>query len=336
MPRNGLVNGFYFDKEVFTDYMEEQSVLNNLLIDSGVLVEDATIADAVGSSSNVGTIPFFLPVDAEPDALNDDGKTDNVPTELQGSKQTFMAMARMKAWSQREFTRYLTGVNPLEHLANKLVVPYWKNQWEKVLYAELKAVMGVDGMESHVTDITTDGDTVTDANKIGLNTELELGQKALGDRRTSFQIFLCHSAVAKRLRELSLVENIAYFSDVLQTEITIDKYGDMILLETDTGTVDTSGTFPVYYSYMLGKGAFLTCPKTVYNPYDYDYDPEKYGGVSKIYTKQARVIHPNGFSFEVDNIVEESPTTAEIGNSANWELKFNHKLIPLALLKSNG
>ena len=80
----------------------------------------------------------------------------------------------------------------------------------------------------------------------------------------------------------------------------------------------------------------MTCPKTVHNPYDVKYDPEDSGGVEKLYTKQARVLHPNGFSLKVDNIAKESPTNTELETATNWELRINHKNVPIALIKSNG
>ncbi len=89
MPRSGLINGFYFDAEVFGNYMQEQSCLNNLILNSGILQFDPIIEQMVGSNNNVGTIPFFLPVDGESEAKNDDGNTDNTPSELTGSKTDF-------------------------------------------------------------------------------------------------------------------------------------------------------------------------------------------------------------------------------------------------------
>ena len=55
-----------------------------------------------------------------------------------------------------------------------------------------------------------------------------------------------------------------------------------------------------------------------------------------LYTKQGRVMHPNGFSFNAENVAAESPTFAELGNKGNWALKFNHKNIKMGLIKSNG
>jgi len=48
------------------------------------------------------------------------------------------------------------------------------------------------------------------------------------------------------------------------------------------------------------------------------------------------VLHPNGLSFAADNVVNESPTFAELGNKANWALKFNPKNIKMGLIKTNG
>lgn len=337
MPRTGTINNFYFDAEVFADYMQEQTCLNNAIIASGILQYDPTIEEMVGGKGNVGTIPFFLPIDGEADALNDDGKTDNTPTELKGKKQTFMAIARMKSWYENTYTRYLVGKSPLQNFANNLVVPYWTNQWEKVILSILKGVMGVKGMETHLLDLSTTTGSITDANKISLTTHIDLGQKALGDNRTNFSLFIAHSQVVANYKKMELIENVKYYSDVLGREITVSKIGNMIVLETDTGTVDTSVEgFPVYHSYMLGRGVMLTCNKQVHRPYGAKYDDEEKGGIEKIYTKQAKVIHPNGFSIKADDIAEESPTNDELASSSNWELRFSPKHIAIAEIISNG
>lgn len=337
MPRSGLINGFYFDAEVFGNYMQEQSCLNNLILNSGILQFDPIIEQMVGSNNNVGTIPFFLPVDGESEAKNDDGNTDNTPSELTGSKQTFMAIARMKAWTEKTYTRYLTGKSPLQNFADNLVVPYWTREKEADLMAIIKGVMGLDAMKTHVTDLSTTSGQITEANKIGLTSHIDLGQKALGDKRSRFSLFVCHSTVAANYKKLELMENKKFFSPILNAEIEVPMIGNMIVLETDTNTVDTTvENFPVYHSYMIGRGTFLYSPKQVHRPYGSKYDDEKNGGQESIYTKMAYVFHPNGFSIKADNIAKESPTRAELENKANWELKFNHKNIAIAELISNG
>ena len=100
---------------------------------------------------------------------------------------------------------------------------------------------------------------------------------------------------------------------------------------------NTVASFPVFKTYLFGEGAFLSAEKKNYeNQYTTNYDPETSAGIDKFYTKQGKVLHPNGLSLAVDNIAKESPTQAELGVTDNWALKFNHKNVKMGLIKSNG
>lgn len=93
--------------------------------------------------------------------------------------------------------------------------------------------------------------------------------------------------------------------------------------------------YAVYSTYLFGEGAFLSCDKNNYeNQYTTNYDPEASAGIDKFYTKQGKVLHPNGLSLAVDQIAKESPTYAELGKSANYSLKFNTKNVKMGLIKS--
>ena len=99
MPRTGTFGGFVFDPEVFSQYMSEQPTWNNEILASGILTEDPTIMNLIGTDGNVATLPFYKPISIEDnDALNNDGETDNTPGEISGGKQTCMLIQRMKAW----------------------------------------------------------------------------------------------------------------------------------------------------------------------------------------------------------------------------------------------
>ena len=106
---------------------------------------------------------------------------------------------------------------------------------------------------------------------------------------------------------------------------------------SDRHTVDTSGDVPKYITTLVGQGAILTAEKTNYEePYYTDYDPETKAGIEKLYTKQGRVLHPNGFSLNVANIANESPAKTELGTSTNWSLAFNAKNVRIGQIISNG
>ena len=100
-------------------------------------------------------------------------------------------------------------------------------------------------------------------------------------------------------------------------------------------TLTSVSGFPVFKTFMFGEGAFLSCDKNNYeNQYTTNYDPEASAGIDKFYTKQGKVLHPNGLSLAVDQIAKESPTYVELGKSANYSLKFNSKNVKMGLIKS--
>lgn len=339
MPRTGTFGGFAFDPEVFASYMAEQPTWSNAIIASGILQEDATIMDLIGSRGNVATLPFYKAMDiADYEPYNNDGMTDNVPKDIQGGKQTAMLIQRMMAWKAKDFTRELTGADPMQHIANS-VNNYYQQVWESELMNIVNTVMKLEDMQGHVMDIASTGDTIdATTNKVDETTMIFAQQKALGDAAGNFGIAIMHSMIMARYKAMGLVEYIKYSGvNGLTKEVELPTVNGLIVVPSDRYTIDTSGSFPKYITTIVGRGAILTAPKTNYEePYYVDYDPESNAGVEKLYTKEGRVLHPNGFSLDVNNIATESPTKEELGTAGNWSLAFNEKNVRIGQIISNG
>lgn len=343
MPRTGNFGGFEFDEDVFTGMMQEADYWSNPVLASGVIREDASIMDLIGDKGNVATIPFYVPLNVFDDnmgALNNDGLTNNIPVEIGGNKQTCMLIQRMKAFKAKDFTKELTGADPMTNIRNK-IANYYVQVWENELMNIAKAVLGVTALKDHIADITNET-TKTGTGTVDETTLIDAEQAALGDMAEGLGLMVVHSKIYAAYKKLGLVEYDKYtVGKVLQTEVTLPRIGGKIPLVTDYYTSETSGSGAdkktVYNTYLFGEGAFLSCDKNNYeNQYTTDYDPETSAGVEKFYTKQGKVIHPNGLSLAVDNIATESPTFAELGNKANYSLKFNHKNVKMGLIKSLG
>lgn len=340
MPRTGTFGGFAFDPEVFSGYMAEQPTWNDAIINSGILVQDSTIMDLIGEKGNVATLPFYVPIDeAESQALNNDGETDNTPVEISGKKQTAMLIQRMKAWKAQDFTKELTGADPMTHVANS-VAGFYRQTRVRDLMAIVDAVLSLKGMENHITDLSEQTGTgaVTDANKVDETTLIFAQQKALGDSSEKMGLLFLHSYMYAKYKALGLVDYNKYtVSNALAGDVNLPSIGGFIPVVSDRFTADTSKQNVVYKTYMIGEGSILTCPKNNYeDPYYADYDPETKAGIRKLYTKQGYVLHPNGFSIDQNKVAKESPTNAELGNKANWSLVYNHKNIRMGMIKSNG
>lgn len=339
MAMTGLFGGFTFDPEVFSQYMTENPTWNDRILASGVLVQDNTIMDLIGEKGNVATLPFYTPIDEfDSQALNNDGLTNNTPVEISGKKQTAMLIQRMKAWKAQDFTKELTGADPMTHIANS-VASFYKQVRTRDLMSTIDAVLSLSGMENHVTDLSLSGEgTVSDDNKINDTTLIFAQQKAIGDSDANMGLLVMHSYIYAKYKAMGLVDYNKYtIANAVERDVELPTIGGFIPLVTDRFTVDASGTNPVYSTYMLGSGSVLTCDKTNYeNAYYTDYDPETNAGVQKLYTKQGYVMHPNGFSINANKISKESPTTEELGTKGNWSLAFNEKNIKMGVIKSNG
>ena len=338
MPRTGTFGGFVFDPEVFADYMAEQPTWSNAIIASGILQEDDTIMDLIGTKGNVATLPFYKAINADDyEPLNNDGMTDNTPEEIEGGKQTVMLIQRMKAWKAKDFTKELTGADPIQHIGNS-VTNYYQQVWEWELMNITNTVMKLEALKNHVMDISATGGTVGDANKVGETTMIYAQQKALGDMANGFGIAIMHSLILARYKALGLVEYAKYNeANGLTQEVNLPTINGLVVVPSDRHTVDVSGDIPKYITTIVGRGALLTAKKTNYEePYYTDYDPEKSAGIEKLYTKEGRVLHPNGFNFDVKNIANESPTRAELGTTDNWSLAFNEKNVKIGQIISNG
>lgn len=340
MARTGAFGGFSFDPEVFSGYMAEQPTWNDAIINSGILVQDSTIMDLIGEKGNVCTMPFYVPIDENDDpALNNDGETNNTPSEISGKKQTAMLIQRMKAWRAQDFTKELTGADPMTHVANS-VAGYYRQVRVRDLMAIVDAVLSLKGMENHITDLSEQTGTgaVTDANKVDETTLIFAQQKALGDSAEKMGLLFLHSYMYAKYKALGLVDYNKYtVTNALAGDVNLPSIGGFIPVVSDRFTVDTSKQNVVYKTYMIGAGSILTCLKNNYeDPYYADYDPETKAGIRKLYTKQGYVLHPNGFSIDQNKVAKESPTNAELGNKANWSLVYNQKNIRMGMIKSNG
>lgn len=341
MARTGNFGGFVFDEEVFASMMQESDFWRNEIIASGIVQNDSSIMDLIGTKGNVATIPIYKPLnifETGMAALNNDGMTNNTPVEISGDKQTCMLIQRMKAFMAKDFTKELTGADPLTLIKGK-IAQYYAQVWENELMNIANAVLGVAALSDHITDLSVTSGTVSEENIINETTMIDAEQAALGDMAGGLGLVIMHSKVFAKYKKLGLVDYGKYtIGNILRQDIELPTINGKIPLVTDYYTVDNSvASFPVYKTYLFGEGAFLSAEKKNYeNQYTTNYDPETSAGIDKFYTKQGKVLHPNGLSLAVDNIAKESPTQAELGAASNWSLKFNHKNVKIGLIKSNG
>lgn len=340
----GTIFGIPFDDELFLQmWGEAPDPVKTALLDSGVIVSDATIAGMIQSSGNLYTIPFYNVLGGTPQ--NYDGRTDLVATETDGGSQSGIVYGRGTGFTSRNFTAELSGADPMGHIANS-VGRFWSKYRQKVVIGILDAVFGITGStgyaktfaETHIADL---GSTTATPYKIGETDLNDLATQAMGDQKSAFRVAVMHSNVAKTLENLQLLE---YWKQTdangLQRPMNIGSMNGYTVIIDDSVPVETASgenALKKYTTYLLGEGVLRNAQARLDHPVDTQYDPAKNGGQETLYTRIRETIHPNGFSFKIPSSGwSDSPTDVQLFESSNWTLKFDPKAIPLAKLITNG
>lgn len=335
-----VFNSKYWNSDVFQKYLETiPRIKQNALLNSGVLRKrsdlKSQLVDQVGGNYIVTPIVGRIGGDVQ----NYDGDTDITATGLGTFLQSMIVFGRAKAWQEKDFTFDITGKDFMEEIA-KQVATYWDDVDETDLLAVLTGIFGVtDGNFStqHTLDIT--GETTKVVGATTLNNAI---QKACGANKGIFSLAIMHSQVATNLENLQLLE---YWKQTdangVQRPTNLASWnGRTVLIDDDL--VDTSGSDPVYTTYILGKNAIDFCDCGAKVPNETKRDALTDGGIDMLITRQRHLLAPVGFSY-VDT-TKISPMASDLATSANWALVsdtagtgfYPTKAIPIARIKSLG
>lgn len=324
MPATGTFGGFPFDPEVYQGFVDQEATFSDSIYASGILANDQSLTDAMSAQGGVmGTLRFYNPLDPAEDApLVRDGVNDNVPTEISGGKQTWIRVDRMKAWKATDLTRELTAADPMAAVARN-TGRYWRMYWQNLMTTMTNAALGATGLESHIMTIEKSAGGVT-ANQL-----IDIQQNALGDMAGKFGLLVMHSKIYAEYQKMGLVNFNKYvITNVLEKEVNLPTINGLVVIVNDRGT----STADNYESLLFGQGSILTASPKVITPDYTEYNASKAGGTDILYNNRAIVLHPNGLSFDGDQIAKETPTDAEFTTSSNWKLKFNHKNVRMGKL----
>ena len=331
----------YWNNAVFQKYLETiPRTKRNALLKSGVLRNRSDLkgllVDQVGG--NYINVPIVGTIGG--DVLNYDGDTDITATGIGTFLQSMIVFGRAKAWQEKDFTQDITGKNFMEEIA-KQVATYWDDVDEADLMAVLAGIFGVSDdsfATKHTLDIT--GETTKVVGPATLNNAI---QKAAGDNKNIFTLAIMHSQVATNLENQQLLQ---YWKETdangIQKPIGLASWNGRTVLIDDDVPVDTSGSDPVYTTYILGQNAIDFCDCGAKVPNETKRDALTDGGIDMLITRQRHLLAPRGFSYTDTSKV--SPMASDLATAANWALVTNSagnayyptKAIPIARIKSLG
>ena len=332
-----------FNAEVFGKYLETvPRVKQNALLKAGILRGrpdlKAMLVDQTGG--NFISVPMTGLIGGT--ALNYDGNTDITATQLETFLQSMIVVGRAKAWQEKDFAQDITGHDFMTDIAAQ-VADYWDDIDQLTLLKILAGIFGVSTnsfASDHTLDIT--GETVKTVAAGTLNDAI---QKAAGANKGIFTAVIMHSVVAKNLENLQLLEYMKYNDgEGIQRDMSLATWNGRTVLVDDDVPVDTTGTNPVYTTYVLGEGAFDYCDCGARVPNEIHRDPTTKGGQEMLITRQRKLFAPRGFSFVQPSTPIVSPSDAQLATAARWTpVKdtagtgyFDTKAMPFARILSEG
>ena len=202
-----------FNPTVFEKYLQRvPNLKRNELIKSGA-VQRVTkyknkMIDQDGGNYIIEPIKGLL----DGDVINYDGETNITATSRKTFMQGKVAIGRAKAWTEKDFSQELTGVDWIKTVAGE-VGEYYQGIDQDDLLAVLKGIFSMTDtgagsvafLQNHVINLSQEQNNTFGATT--LNTAM---QKAGGDNKAIFQIAFMHSLVATNLENLQLLDYLKY------------------------------------------------------------------------------------------------------------------------------
>ena len=171
---------YHYDEELFNNrWASEVDPTSLVLLESGAVVNDATIENMISGGGNYYTIPFYK--DLEGNVQTYDGATNVVSTDTEDGVQSGFVYGEMKGFKDTVFVRDFTGADPMGNIVAR-ISKYWNKQKQNRLLSVLKGIFAITGdsdWAKHTTNIATTGSTASDSNRMGLTTLREASVKAL-------------------------------------------------------------------------------------------------------------------------------------------------------------
>ena len=338
----GTFLNFPFDEELFLmQWQAAQDPVITALLNSGALVEDATIRGLIRNGSNLYTIPFYNVLGGEED--NYDGQTDITETEHTGASQSGVVYGRAHSWADRDFVHdFNSGADPMRSIVAQ-TSHFWAKKKQARMIKILTAVFGITGNDKwdlHTLDIASDTTSASEANKVDAASAADAMQQANGDNAGVYSIAVMHSKVAANLAKQQLLQYRKYTDPMgIERIVNIADWNGLTVIVDDgvPATASTKATGEMEYTtYLFGRGALLGASAPVKTPVETGRETKKHGGYDYLINRIRETIHPNGFSWTMDMSTVASPTDTHLGTAGNWKLVADPKLIPMARIISNG
>lgn len=257
----GIFDKKIFNEEVFGGYVARiPNTKRNALIKSKAIRPRPDLATAMkdgGGGNFISTQLEGLISGSKPQ--NYDGQTDMKSSNLETFNHSRVVVGRMNSWTEKDFTKDITGGKDFMESIAEQVSEYWSEIDQDTILMILRGIFSMKGaanvefVAKHTADITKVTNSEGKAGYMdatSLNTAM---QRACGDNKASFTMALMHSVVATDLENLKILTYLKYTDkDGMERNIGLATLnGRFVLVDDDMPAEIESSTGEVNGKYTI-------------------------------------------------------------------------------------
>ena len=329
--------------EVFAPYVQLLSTNLSLLVKTGVITASAALDSFLAGGGTFIDMPAFNDLSDTEANVSGDAGSDNIrpgnaaagndatPQAISTLKTVAIRNNRNQNWSSMDLASQLAGADAMGAIASR-VASYWVRQDQAQLNSVIKGL--VAGTASLVNDIAEGAAGTPDAANLFSADALLDTLQLMGDHKQNLTAIAVHSAVQTRMQKLNLIDFVAD-SDA---NVGFGTYMGKSLIVDDNLAVTNDGVNDEYFTIAFGAGAFAqgTGSPRVAAEVSREALAGNGGGQEVLTSRREYVLHPAGFTVNSSVAAAQSPTNTELEASDAYALTVDRKLVPFAVLKSNG
>jgi len=336
--------------DIFAPYVQLLSATLSLFIKTGIILTDPLLDQFVQGGGQYVEMPHFDDLaDTEANVSGDDPsdvmvadygagtpatRLDSTPELITTGKTRAIRMSRNQSWSSMDLAASLAGADPMNAIAGR-VAGYWTRQDQLLLNASIEGIIAnniIDDASDMLVDISTSG-AIGSANLFSADAMLDAMQ-TMGDHKARVSAIAVHSVVHTRMQKLNLID----FIPDSEANVGFGTYQGKTLLVDDGISLTANGGNPRYWTQIFGPGVFGLGHGTPRVPAEVERQGAagNGGGQEVLYSRREFILHPQGFRFLGASMAKDSPTNTELALEANWERIYGRKLVPFAVLQTNG
>lgn len=308
----------------FNAYTIQKTTEKSTLVKSGITVEDPDISNLITATPEGGNLiqlPFYKPLTGEAEVFGEeDVEVDSIETD----KSYAILQIRQHAWGDTDLSRVLGGSDPMAAVSS-LLGDWWNIQEQKIMLSILKGIFGTNGaLTNHILDVS--GEAGTDG-IINVDNTLD-AKNLMGDAADKLGIIYMHSGTFTRLQKQQNIETV-FDSDL---KVKMDYYLGYQVIVDDGMPYDA--TTKTYTTFLIGKKCIARNDGTPKGLVPTEVDRDSIGSKNYLINRRAFILHPVGISWNpATKLAKMYPNNTELATPENWQLKYEHKRVPIVALK---